>query len=162
MAGFARSQRIGGRPEDVFTFLTSPENIPSYMPDVVRVEGTSPGPPRVGASYRETRRLGKRTASATITVSACDPPRHYAVTADDGCFRATYDFRLRPEEGRTVVDLAAEVGAAWVFLRPLVPMMLRMMRRADADLLDRLKRAFEARALAPSVPRREREMSFVL
>lgn len=55
MAGFTASEWISFTPNEVFDFITLPENAPKVMESVQNLVPITDGPLGVGTRYRETR-----------------------------------------------------------------------------------------------------------
>ena len=88
---------------EVFTFMTDVANEPLMTPMIIEAVMTSPGPARVGATYREKIRLGLRTISTNFTITEYDPPHRYAVRGHVGtrpCIGYYLGRQTGPDGGR--------------------------------------------------------------
>ncbi|HLQ42400.1 MAG TPA: SRPBCC family protein, partial [Thermoplasmata archaeon] len=71
---FTRTAMIAANPERVFSVLSDLGSSRQWMPAIQRIDGVSPGPFRLGTSWQETRKAGKRMMQSTLTVSSFEPP----------------------------------------------------------------------------------------
>ena len=55
MAGFEMSEWISRSPQDIFNFITTPDDAPKVVQSVKSMVKITEGPVRVGTRYRETR-----------------------------------------------------------------------------------------------------------
>ena len=101
MPGFTSSATIERPKGAVFAFITDFDNAPRLSPGVVGIEPVTEGEPREGYVFRETRRVGKREATAEIRISAFDPPDKYAATSEwkNSAFTYTYTRKMPPRAG---------------------------------------------------------------
>jgi hypothetical protein len=61
MAAFQNTVTIARPADEVFAFLADFGNIPAWNYAIARTVQTSPGPARVGATYRQTRTVPHRS-----------------------------------------------------------------------------------------------------
>jgi hypothetical protein len=61
MAAFQNTVTIARPADEVFAFLADFGNIPAWNYAIARTVQTSPGPARVGATYRQTRTVPRRS-----------------------------------------------------------------------------------------------------
>ncbi len=150
MAAFERTVVIARPAADAWAVLTDLDQASSLMPDVVRIERLTDGPFGEGTRWNETRRMGKREGSSEIRVTAFDAGRMYATVSEMGPVWARYTFTVDPvDEGRCRVTLVGEAKLASI-LGIFNRLFLRMMEKADGDLLANLKKVVEADVAEPS------------
>jgi len=142
MAGFTTSEWISRPPQDVFDFITTPENAPKVVPSVKSMVATTDGPTRVGSRYRETRTMRGKEEQAELEVVAHEPPESYAVRNLTEGIETVYRYAFRPEAKGTRVDLICEVTASGV-RKLLLPLVVAELKKEDGDHLQRLKRVLE-------------------
>jgi len=142
MPSFLSRVRIEAPIEIVFDFATDLSQVQRWMPKVTAVERLDDGPLRPGSRFRETRKMGKRSASATIEVQAHErPSRHMARSRALGV-ECVYDFRFLPDGDTTTVELEGSARGRWLS-KLLAPMFLKIIQKEDGDILERLKAAIE-------------------
>lgn len=129
MIGFALQTTVDGPPEDVFRFLLDFEHLPTWYPDVERMEQLTTGQLRVGSELCEVRRVPSpdRVPSPSIsmrmTVVAFEPDAKFAVTGRVAGVRVTSAWELAPsdiDEGGTELLLCCDVEPARAVLLPAV------------------------------------------
>lgn len=126
--------------EEVFRVAADLARSPEIVGAIERVEMLTDGPVRVGTRWRETRRFGKRAATADLEVTGFDPPRSYSVGSRMLGFRFRSDFRF--EEAGDGTDVAVTFEAtpttalARVFAFALKPMLTACVRSVAGDLDD--------------------------
>ncbi|QDU66753.1 SRPBCC family protein [Engelhardtia mirabilis] len=152
MAGFSLEKSIPHPPAQVFAFATDLARIRTWLPDVLACEVVGGGPMRDGAVLRETRKIGRRECTAQISIvehsgpsQGHEPPFvHAASSAAMGvrcCYRYTF-----ADDGQGGTDLTMDCTGEPTNLlgRLLVGPLVRYMRRADGDQLERLSAALDA------------------
>ena len=142
MAQFELSEWIAQPPVQVFAALTDNEKAPDIMPNIVRQEKLTDGPPGVGTRYRETRRMEGKEQQTELEVVAYDAPRRYGVQAAQSGILVTYTYELQPENEGTRVNLLCQVTASGV-KKLAAPMVASIMKREDGDHLQQLKAYLE-------------------
>lgn len=142
MPNFTSRVRIDAPLEAVFDYATDFETTSTWMPQITRIERLDEGPLRAGSRFRETRRIGKREATAVIEVTAHERPSlHRASSAALGV-QCEYEFRFLPDGESTTVELTASAHGRWLGVL-LAPMFLKMIQKEDGEMLERLKAAIE-------------------
>ncbi len=87
---------------EVFEYVSTPENDPTWVSASLRHERTSPGPMRVGTTTEEDVRFLGRTATYTWEVTEYEPPTVVAYRATSGLLPgAVVRLSLEPVEGGT-------------------------------------------------------------
>ena len=103
MATFQNTVTIARPADEVFEFLADFGNTPAWNYAIARTVQTSPGPARVGATYRQTRTVPRRSEEGfEVTIFA--PPSRLAVKEQIGPFNATSSYLLEPGGGRDPAD----------------------------------------------------------
>ena len=143
MAGFDRSEWIDRPPEAVWSSFVDTANATAWMPDIVTLEKVTEGPVGLGTKYRETRRIGRKTPTTTLEVTAFEEGRRYAGTVDEMGVRGTYTYTFHREGDGTRVDLKAEVTSG-ALMKLMLPIIVGTMKKQDGEQLARLKRAIES------------------
>src|SRR4029450_1391968 len=88
--------------EEVFEYVSTPENDPTWVSVSIRNQRTLPGPMGVGMTIEEDVKIFGRTSRATWEVTEYEPPSVIAYRATSGllcggCVR----LRCEPVEGGT-------------------------------------------------------------
>jgi uncharacterized protein YndB with AHSA1/START domain len=143
MSGFTMTEWIPRAPQEVFDFVTTPDNAPRVVPSVTRVVPLTGGPVGVGTRFRETRLVRGKEQHAELEVTAYRPHESYAVANATQGIETVYRYSFRPEGPGTRVDLVCEVSASGA-KRLMVPVVVAVLRREDGRHLQEVKRALEA------------------
>jgi uncharacterized membrane protein len=132
--------------EEVFAFLSNPENGPKWSSGGSEVTITSAGPIGVGTTYRTVRTvLGRRIESENV-FTAYEPNRSYATKSTAGPVPVESRVTFERAEGGTRVS-ATLVGEPGGFFKLAEPLLVSMIKRQfDADLAN-LKDLMEAHAV---------------
>jgi hypothetical protein len=134
--------------EEVFAFVTTPENDHLWSSTAVERAREADEPIRVGSRIRAVDKFLGRKVESTLHVTEHEPSRRSSVRID-GPFRAEGSYVLDPTNGGTRFRwiLDAERGLGGLYLGritdPLVTIIFRRRLRGD---LRRLKQALEQRA----------------
>ena len=142
MAGFKMTEWISRPPQDVFDFITTPDNAPKVVQSVKSMVKLTEGPVRVGTRYRETRLMRGKEEHAELDVIAYEPTQKYAVKNLTEGIETVYQYIFQPEANGTRVDLVCEVKAGGV-KKLMLPLVASILKKEDGDHLQRLKKALE-------------------
>jgi len=129
---------------EVFAYLTDPENLPQWQ-QTKRVEQLTPGAVRTGTRFREVRTVLGRRREAITEVSDYEPDRRFDLRVVSGLARVADRWALEPVPGGTRLHFSTE-GRARTPLRPLERVIAALLERRRRGHHARLKRALEARA----------------
>ena len=127
---------------EVFAFLADPRNIPRWNYAIERTEQTSPGPVGVGATYRQTRTIPRRSEE-NLQITAFEPPSRLTIDGQLGPFKATSSYLLQPAAGGTRLTNDVELEPISALLRPVGPLIVPRIKKAVADNLSTLKQLLE-------------------
>ena len=142
MAGFKMSEWISRPPQDVFDFVTTPDNAPRVVQSVTSMVKITDGPTRVGTLLRETRVMRGKEEQADLEVVAYEPSREYGVKNLTEGIETVYRYAFHPESTGTRVDLVCEVTASGA-KKLMLPMVAAVLKQEDGDHLQRVKMALE-------------------
>jgi carbon monoxide dehydrogenase subunit G len=143
MAGFKMNEWISRPPQEVFDFITTPDNAPKVVQSVKSMVKLTEGPVRVGTRYRETRLMRGKEEHAELDVVAYEPTQKYAVKNLTEGIETVFQYTFHPEANGTRVDLVCEVKAGGV-KKLMLPLVASILKKEDGDHLQRLKQALEA------------------
>ena len=142
MPGFRAAVLIARSAEEVFSYVTDPDNAPKWLPGVTGLKMITEGPLGQGTRLRESRRVGERVGDVDIEVIAHEPPSLYATRFVQGRYDATYQYTFEVEEEGTRVLLACTVAGRG--LSKLMAYLVALaMRRQDKGQLKALKKVLE-------------------
>lgn len=139
---FTRTAVIRATPDRVFSVLSDLGQARQWMPAIERIDNATPGPVRLGTSWQETRKAGKRTMQSTIRVASFEPPSQLGLEVDGKAMKGQLKFTLAPKEGATEVRYEAQMWGKG-FMRLMTGTINRMMAEQDSDILDRLQAQVE-------------------
>lgn len=119
--------------EEVFEFLTKPDNFPQWQGSVLEAKQTSEGPVRVGTTGQVASHFLGRRIESTWEVTAYELNRKTALKTTSGPIPYTQSANLESVDDGTVVTLVAEyeVGGFFKLAEPIVARVAQ--RQADAD-----------------------------
>jgi hypothetical protein len=103
---------------------------------------TSPGPAGVGATYRQTRAIPRRSEE-TLQITVFEPPGRLAVSGQLGPFQATTSYLLQPVTSGTQLTNDVELDPVSALLRPAGPLIVPRIKQAVAGNLSALKQLLE-------------------
>jgi carbon monoxide dehydrogenase subunit G len=134
-------------PEEVFAFVTAPENDREWVSTAVERQREKEGPIGVGSRIRAVDKFLGRRIESTLEVTEHEPSTRSTIRLE-GPIAARGSYVLEPEDGRTrfrwILDAEAGLGGLYLgrLTDPLVTFAFRRRVRAD---LGRLKDALERR-----------------
>jgi uncharacterized membrane protein len=146
MARLEISTVINRPVEEVFAFLSNPENSPKWSSGSSDVKITSAGPIGVGSTYQSVRTVLGRRIESENEVTAYEPNRSYATKSKSGPVPMESRVTFERVEGGTRVTgtLVGDPGGFFKLAEPLLVSMIK--RQLEADLAN-LKDLMEAHAL---------------
>ena len=141
--------------EEVFEYVSTPENDPTWVSVSIRNQRTSPGPMRVGMTTEEDVKIFGRTSRDTWEVTEYEPPTVIAYRATSGLLSGgVVRVRCEPVEGATRLTHAVEYQPRGIYYKTIAPLMPWATKRL-IDSLDRtLKNLLESKTTMPA-PRPE-------
>lgn len=143
MQAFQNTVTIARPAGEVFAFLADLRNIPRWNYAIERTIQTSPGPARVGATYRQTRTIPRRSEES-LEITVFESPGRLAIQGQIGPFQATTSYLLEPAAGGTRLTNTVELEPTSTVLRPFAPLAVLRVKSAVAQNLAVLKRLLEA------------------
>ena len=141
--------------EEVFEYVSTPENDPTWVSVSIRNQRTSPGPMRVGMTIEEDVKIFGRTSRDTWEVTEYEPPTVIAYRATSGLLCGGV-VRLRCElvEGGTRLTHVVEYEPHRVYYKTIAPFMPWATKQLIASMDHTLKDLLEGKT-ATSGPRLE-------
>jgi uncharacterized protein YndB with AHSA1/START domain len=138
--------------EEVFEYVSTPENDPTWVSASLRNQRTSPGPMRVGMTTEEDVKFLGRTSRDTWEVTEYEPPSVVAYRVTSGLFSSgVVRVRCEPVEGGTRLTHAVEYEPRGIYYKALVPLMPWVLSRL-LDSMDRtLKNPLEGEPTTPQL-----------
>jgi hypothetical protein len=122
----------------VFEFLADASNNPRWQRGMVSCEWNSPGPIRIGSTYRQTARFMGRTIVSTFVVSEFEPGRRIRLETTESTFPIQVTRTVTPVDESSCRASAEITGDPEGWLRLLSGLMRgRAQRSVDGDY-DRL------------------------
>ncbi len=118
--------------EQVFAFLADTSKLSSWQSNLIKNELTTQGPLRVGARFREVRRLGRRESEIQGEITAFEPNKRLE-TKTTTKPQASVSYLLNPEQGGTRLKykFALETSGLMRLLEPLISGSIRKEQESD-------------------------------
>lgn len=153
MSTIQYDQRMATGRERAFEVFTDFERASEVIEDVLAVEPVTEGPVRVGYQFKETRRMGRRSATETFEVVEMAAPERLVLRAESCGTRFEAQYTFQPEGEGTLLRFEMVIQPRTLLARLMWPMwflMRRPMRKAIEGDLAALAAAAEGRAAAPA------------
>ena len=109
LAPILGSVQIRRSPQEVFDYVAAPMQRPHWQDAVVSIEVEHMTPAGVGTRVRETRRVQRRTMTATWEVTEYEPAARFGFRGVDGPVRPVVTMTLTPLDAGTRTQVAIEV-----------------------------------------------------
>lgn len=144
----SESVAIERPPEEVFAYVTDPQNIPEWVEAIREVHRETEGPPKEGERFTvalDTGLLGRRWEQS-FEVTAYEPPRRYSDRRKiGGPFQDEHTYNFEEETGGgTHLSLTMEAHPSG-FFRIFGPLLEKAIQRQVRKELGTLKDMLEAR-----------------
>ena len=132
--------------EELFEYVSSPENDPTWVSVSIRNQRTSPGPMRVGMTIEEDVKIFGRTSRDTWEVTEYEPPTVIACRATSGLLSGgVVRLRCEPVEGGTRLTHAVEYEPRGIYYKTIAPLMPWASKRLIASMDRTLKDLLEGK-----------------
>ena len=142
MNGFQFSEHIARSPREVFAVISDPTEATNFLDNIKESKKLSDGPIAVGTTFRETRVVNGKEASADLLVTAYEPDAHVGISTEAEGITVIYHYRLAPEGDGTRLTWICELEAGGL-RRMMLPMVAAIMKKEDGEHLQRLKTYLE-------------------
>jgi hypothetical protein len=142
METFENTVTIHRPVDEVFAYLADFENIPTWNYAIKETSKISRGPVGVGAIYRQTRTVPRRSEEE-FSVTAFDPDHELAIEGQIGPFRARASYVLEAVGDATRLVNRVAIEPSSVLLRPFAPLATSSVKSAVGRNLDKLKEILE-------------------
>jgi uncharacterized protein YndB with AHSA1/START domain len=147
--------------EEVFEYVSTPENDPRWVSVSIRNQRTLPDPMRVGMTTEEDVKIFGRTSRDTWEVTEYEPPTVVAYRATSGLLSGgIVRLRCEPLEGGTRLTHAVEYEVRGIYYKTIAPIMPWASKRLLASMDRTLKDLLEGKTTT-SGPRPESAASGV-
>ena len=126
----------------VFGVMANPDRYADAVPDIVRVETLSQVRSGLGTRFRETRRQGKREASATMEITECVEDEQLVFRSEMAgtTWETTYSLGTEPGSGGTRVRMKMVATPRKFVARLLLPLIKKKIGAALANDLEAVDR----------------------
>ena len=126
-------------PEEVYAFISDPENLPQWQHEVVEVRRES------DTRFTEVRTFIGRRVESTIDVTAAEPGREFSIRAGAGPVHFAVRHLLEPAgEGRTRLRVEGESEGVGGIFKLGGRLLHRAIERRARDDFARLKELLES------------------
>ena len=149
MASFEINLVINRPIEEVFAFISNPENLPRWRASSLEVKRVSSEPFGVGSVFKGRFTFLGRPLDGNLEVITHEPPRSYATRLTEGPFPLEAHYTLDPANAGTQLSLVVQ-GEPGGFFKLAEPLVVSMARRSYESDLHNLKEMLEAQAVAPA------------
>lgn len=151
-----QTESIRSSPEQICDWLDNWDHVKAWMgPSLISIEMLSEHPSEAplcrGMKFKETRKMGKMNAKATITVEQhqiVDGVFYHDAIFDDGCNRMRSFYSYEPTDSGTNATwtMSSVPNKWWTKAIDLLtgPMMIKMVAKCEKDHLQRLKALIES------------------
>jgi uncharacterized protein YndB with AHSA1/START domain len=136
--------------EEVFEYVSTPENDPTWIPSSLKHERTSPGPMRVGMTTQEDQKFFGRTSRDTWEVTEYEPPTVVAYRATSGQLPLLIRLWFEPVDGGTRMTHVIDMEPRGIFYKALAPMMPWAIQWGLGRVHRTLKDLLEGKPITPS------------
>jgi uncharacterized protein YndB with AHSA1/START domain len=141
--------------EELFEYVSTPENDPTWVSASIRNQRTSPGRMRAGMTIEEDVKIFGRTSRDTWEVTEYEPPTVIAYRATSGLLSGSVvRVRCEPVEGGTRLTHAVDYEPRGIYYKTIAPLIPWASKRLIASMDRTLKDLLEGKTTT-SGPRPE-------
>jgi uncharacterized membrane protein len=132
--------------EELFEYVSTPENDPTWVSVSIRNQRTSPGPMRVGMTIEEDMKIFGRTSRDSWEVTQYEPPTVIAYRATSGLLSGgVVRLRCEPVEGGTRLTHTVEYEVRGIYYKTIARLMPWASKRLIASMDRTLKDLLEGK-----------------
>lgn len=146
MAKFEINLVVNRPVEEVFAFISNPENQPRWRTATLEITRTSSEPLDVGSVVKGRFTFLGRPFAGNLQIIAREPHRSYATRMVEGPFPLEAHYTLEPTENGTRLTMVVE-GSPGGFFKLAEPLVVSMAKRSYESDLHNLKEMLEAQAV---------------
>ena len=143
MANIELTQFIDRPPQEVFDYLTNPDNDHLWQEGLISSDWISPEPAGVGSTKRVVNRFLGMNMKVTVEYTAWDPPNKYAFKTLDGPFSVAGTINLEPKENGTQFNLEGQVEGKGLY-KLVEGLIVKQAMKRDTANFNTLKEILEA------------------
>jgi Uncharacterized conserved protein len=146
MASFEINLVINRPIEEVFAFISNPENQPRWRAATLEITRTSSEPLDVGSVVKGRFTFLGRPFEGNLEIIALEPHRSYTARMVEGPFPLEARYTLKPAGSGTQLTLVIE-GEPGGFFKLAEPLVVSLAKRSYESDLHNLKDMLEAQAI---------------
>jgi uncharacterized protein YndB with AHSA1/START domain len=146
MATFEINLVINRPIEEVFAFISNPENQPRWRAATLEITRVSSEPLGIGSVFKGRFTFLGRPFEGNLEIIAREPYRSYATRIVEGPFPLEGRYTLEPTESGTRLTLVIE-GEPAGFFKLAEPLVVSLAKRSYEADLHNLKDMLEAQAV---------------
>ena len=146
MATFEINLVINRPIEEVFAFISNPENQPRWRATTLEISRTSSEPLGVGSVFKGRFTFLGRPFEGNLEITAHEPYQQYGSRMVEGPFPLEARYTLEPAESGTHLTLVIE-GQPGGFFKLAEPLVVSLAKRSYESDLHNLKDMLEAQAV---------------
>jgi uncharacterized protein YndB with AHSA1/START domain len=136
--------------EEVFEYVSTPENDPTWVSVSIRNQRASPGPMRVGMTTEEDVKIFGRRSRDTWEVTEYELPTVIAYRATSGLLSGgIVRLRCEPVEGGSRLTHAVEYDPHGIYYKMIAPFMPWATKQLIASMDRTLKDLLEGKPTTP-------------
>src|SRR5262245_3572719 len=124
------TRHVNAPPDRVFAVAADLRRTSAVISGIKRLEVLGDGPIGRGTRFRETRLMFGREATEEMEIVEFDPPRGYAIGCESCGCRYRSEFRFRPADGGTDMEMTFNAVPLTFAARVMGFFMKRMMMKA--------------------------------
>ncbi|KAB2333133.1 hypothetical protein F7731_16475 [Cytobacillus depressus] len=143
MAEFRSSVIINKPIAEVFQYITSMENTPEIMPNVVKMEKLTEGPIGKGTKFKETRSVRGKKVNAEIEMVGFKQDHSFTTRSNSNGLIVEYAYAFHEIEEGTQVELDAFVKTSGLIMKMTKRFIVNMIKKEDGFQLEYLKDMLE-------------------
>ncbi len=143
VADFRESVIIHKPIKEVFQYIASMENVHELMPNVVKMEKTTPGELRKGTKFIETRLVRGKEIKAEVELLEYEENKLFTTKSNSSGLITEYHYKFSEIEEGTQAEFEAFIKTTGLRMKLTKRFIVNMMQREDGYQLKYLKEMFE-------------------
>lgn len=143
MADLKEKQTINKPVNEVFAFLSEPENRTKIFVNVVKIETLTEGKVAPGAKFKEVRQLSNRKVASELVITDYELNHKIGFSTESNGLKVNYLYEVKEIDGQTEVTFEGNVQTNSFRTKLMKPMLVKMVKKEDGDNLLVVKKLLE-------------------
>ncbi|OCA82465.1 hypothetical protein A8F94_20675 [Bacillus sp. FJAT-27225] len=143
MADFESSVVINKPVEEVYHYVSSMENMPEFMPNIVKIDKPGKEPLKPGDKVVETRLIRGRETTTELEILENEENKRFSYRSEVNGLQTTYSYTFNQAENGTNAHFEATIKTTGLKMMLTKRLIVNMLKKEDGNQMIYLKDSME-------------------